>query len=172
MLKKLWLDTIPILIVIAMFGYVLGVYFGLFSIPFIYKYTTLTGQQLWRFDIPNWLQNINGAFVGFEQLELKQNPLQWQSTNAGMLDSEFWTTLLNNIAYCFNFLIYILNIALFVIRLIAYIIVNILCILGMVRNTYVWTNPNTGMQTTYEPNWLMEIFIWISNNLQIPFIEP
>lgn len=166
MIKKMWLDTIPILIIIAMFGFVLGVYFGLFNIPFIYQITTATGQKMWSFDVPHWLQNINGAFVGFDKLKLEKNPLEWQSTNASMLDSEFWETLLNNIAYCFNWIIYLFNVILFVVRLIAYIIVNILCILGMVKDPMTWNGQ------TYEPNWLMEIFIWISNNLQIPFINP
>ena len=172
MIKKLWLDTIPILIVIAMFGFVLGVYFNLFEIPFIYKITTTTGQQMWRFDIPHWLQNINGAFVGFEQLVLEKNPLHWINSDASFLQEEFWTTLLNNLAYCFNYLIYALNVILFVVRLIAYVVVNILCILGMVKEPMTWQNPYNGAINTYEPNWLMEIFIWISQNLQIPFIQP
>lgn len=166
MIKKLWLDTIPIMIIISMFAFVLGVYFGLFEIPFLYQITTATGQKLWHFDTAHWLQNINGALVGFEKLKLESNPLEWQTTEEGFLNSEFWQVLLNNIAYMFNYLIYVLNIFLFIIRLIAYIIVNILCIIGFVKDPITWSGH------TYEPNWLMNIFLWISNNLQIPFIQP
>ncbi len=172
MIKKIWLDTIPILLVIAMFAFVLSVYYGLFQIPFIYQITTATGQTMWRFDTAAWFRNLNGAFGSIEELELKQNPLEWQSTDAGMLEGEFWTVLLNNIAYMFNFLIYALNIFLFVVRLIAYLATNILCIIGFVRQPMTWQNPYTLQTTTFEPNWLMNISLWISHNLQIPFIIP
>ena len=172
MIKKIYYDLIPVLIIIAMFGYVLGIYFNLFNIPYLYQITTSTGSKMWCYDMKGYIDNINGAFNGFEELKLEQNPLSWQKTNANMLDSEFWNTLFNNIAYIFNFFIYALNIVLFVFRLIAYIVVNLLCIMGMVKDKTLWKNPSNGLYYNIEPNWLMKTFTWIAMNLQIPFIQP
>lgn len=170
--KKIYYDLIPILIIIPMFAFTIGVYFHIFEIPFLYQYTTITGASLWRFDITSYLKNIDGAFNNLAELKLELNPLTWKTTSASFTSKQFWDTLLNNIAYMFNYLIFVLNTILFVFRFIAYLVVNILCILGMVRNPYTWTNPSTLITTIYQPNWLISVFTWISTNLQIPFIQP
>ena len=165
MVKKIFLDTLPIILIIAMFAYVFTIYLGIFQIPFIYKYTTSLGQTMWRFDIHEYLINIQNNFTSIAELELEKNPLEWQNTQASFIDRQFWQTLLNNLAYMFNYFIYFLNVILFIFRFLAYIIINILSILGMVRK------PTMYMDKLYEPNWFMEIFVWISENLQIPFIK-
>ena len=161
MIKKIWLDTMPILIVLCMFAFIFGVYYGLFEIPFIYK---IEGTNAWNFDLRNYFLNLDTALVGFQELKLELNPLRWQDHGANMLQSQFWQDILNNLAYIVNNLAFFINIILFVARVIAYAVVNILCILGMVKNPMEWNGK------IYEPNWLMEIFIWISQNLQIPYI--
>ena len=175
MIKKVFYDLIPITIVIAMFAFTLGVYFNIFDIPFLYQYPTSAGGQvigqLWRFDITAYLRNLDGSFNSLQSLKITPNPLQFRTTEEGFLDSEFWEVLINNIAYMFNYIIYFLNVVLFIFRFIAYLIVNILAILGMIREPYFWTNPITGVQTLYEVNWLMSTATWICNNLEIPMIE-
>lgn len=172
MVKKLWLDTIPILLVITMFAFVLGVYYGLFEIPFLYQITTTTGQTMWHFDTAKYFINLNGAFNSISELTLERNPLEWKNTDASMLESEFWTTLLHNMAFIANWLIFMMNLGLFVIKFIAYLAINLLCIMGMVRQPTQWTNPQTMELQTYNPNWLMEIFTWLATNLQINYIIP
>lgn len=164
MVKKIFLDTLPIILIIAMFAYVFTIYLGIFQIPFIYKYTTSLGQTMWRFDIHEYLINIQNNFTSIAELELEKNPLEWQNTQASFIDRQFWQTLLNNLAYMFNYFIYFLNVILFIIRFMAYVITNILAILGMVRNPIEYNGQ------IFEPNWLMTIFTWITQNLQIPFI--
>lgn len=165
MIKKIFLDTLPIIIIIAIFAYVISIYFKLFEIPYLYQTTTITGAKFWVWDIKTYLQNLDGSFSSITKLELEKNPLEWKNTQASFIDREFWQTLLNNLAYMFNYFIYFLNVILFIFRFLAYIIINILSILGMVRK------PTMYMDKLYEPNWFMEIFVWISENLQIPFIK-
>ena len=165
MIKKIFLDTLPIIIIIAIFAYVISIYFKLFEIPYLYQTTTITGAKFWVWDIKTYLQNLDGSFSSITKLELEKNPLEWKNTQASFINREYWQTLLNNLAYMFNYFIYFLNVILFIFRFLAYIIINILSILGMVRK------PTMYMDKLYEPNWFMEIFVWISENLQIPFIK-
>lgn len=170
MIKKMYYDLIPLIIFITMFAYVLGVYFNLFDIPFLYQITTSTGAKMWHFDTISYLRNIDGAFNSLKELKITPNPREWIDSNASFLESEFWEAILNNMAFLFNQFLWFLNVILFVFRFAAYISTNILAILGMVNNTLDWKNPQTGLISRYEPNWLMQIMTFIAQNLEIPYV--
>jgi hypothetical protein len=160
MIKKIFLDTLGIILVICFFAVTFKTFFGI-NTPYLQTYTTELGQQITYYDYSAYFMQINNSFNNFgQQLQLQLPSRQW--VNVGGLD--WFADLANNLAVVFNWIYFPLNVILWPIRLLTWILKETLILLGFVEFTTTVNN------VTYNPEWFMTTLSWLSQNLAIPYI--
>lgn len=159
-LKKLF----PYIVIFGIFAIMLNNLFNednaLFS-----TITTNSGLTMYKLDLHKYIYNLENMWkantLQFNQLIQTRT---WQTTNATMLQSEFWNVMINNLAYIFNWLYLPINIICFILRFVMYLAYLILGFLGF-NTEYTALN---GTINSTSP--LMGIIEWIFTYFQIPYI--
>ena len=150
---------------IVVFTIVLGVValafnttIGSNTIPFLKKeiiyYGTNTHFYIWKIDVWNYLHNIELSTSDVSILQLNLPTRQWQTVDS-------FTDFGNNMALILDYIILIINIMLYPIRLGAYLLRNIVAILGINTDT---TDINNGLA------WLTVFINEILGRIVIPYI--
>lgn len=159
--KKIFIDTLALFIVIAFFGITFKNFFGIAN-P--YLQTTIvqeTGIKITYYDYGAYIVQLNNSFNTFgQELQLEWPPRVWKSV-AGL---DWFDDLVNNLAFIFDWIYMPINVVLWPMRLSAWIVKQVFVILGFVAET------QTINGTTYNPEWFMKTFTWMSEHLAIPYI--
>lgn len=157
--KKLFKDTLALLIIVFITMYLSQAVFGINN-PYLVK-THYYGQEMTYIDTASYFRNIKTAFTSFgDELALQPPPQQWISSGADII-----YVFINNMKFIFNWFVYIIDILLYPFRLLAWVLRNIFVLLGF---TYQ-QNLVIGNET-YNPPWFMNILNWLAQEFKIPFI--
>lgn len=129
----------------------------------IVEKATINGIQMYVFNVRNYLQNVSNSWersaLNFEDI---LPPVQWQELGNNPFDEEFWTALLNNLAFIADWLYFPINFILWLWRWGAWLIRLMLGIVG-------WNIQQVNGQYYSE---LAKILNWVITNLMIPYINP
>lgn len=150
---------------IAMIAFALNFIFGneqtnTYVVSYLSK-QTINGVTFYKYDVFNYLKNLEATFTDTPQLFLHLPEREWANIDTGILEEEFWQDLVNNLAFMLNVVITAINILLFPIRLVFYLVQTLLAIIGlpMVEGTYQ-NNPL---------KWLIDIVKTLTV-LEIPYV--
>lgn len=124
--------------------------------------TTYNGITMKVVNFRLYLQNLTNAW---ETNALNFNdvipPGSWQEVSGSIVDSSFWNSLFNNMAYIIQWLYFPINFLLYITRWVAWIVKLALALIG-------W-NTATNSNGEYYSS-LVQILVWITQNLKIPYI--
>ena len=161
-LKKLFIDTLGIFLIICFFAFTFKTFFNIQS-PYLITYVADTGIKITYYDYGQYFIQVSNSFNTFgAQLQLE---FPWRTWQTNMDLTNWLSVLMNNIAFIFDWMYMPINIALWVLRLMAWIIKSALVILGFIEFA---NTPINGI--VYQPEWFMTTLTWMSQNLSIPYI--
>ena len=123
--------------------------------------TTINGVAIKTVDLRTYLINITNAWetnaLNFEDILPSR---QWEEVTGSVIDSTFWNALFNNMALIFDWLYFPINFILWILRWISWLLKLLLAVIG-------W---NVGQNNGVYYSQLVEILVWITKNLMIPYI--
>ena len=152
-MKSAILKVIIFIIVIGILGMAFNSAFGYETVIYLQKeqitMANHTHFYIWKIDFWSYIKNIQLTTSNLSILEFKLPTRQWNNDIA------------NNFALVIDFLIMIVNLMLYPLKVGAYLIQNLLAILGI--NTDV-TAPHNGL------SWLVTFVRDILGNISIPYV--
>lgn len=158
-MKKTVLKIIAYSILIGVIGLCFNMAFGNGTITFIQKEQIYINTNLhwfiWKFDFWYYLENIQLSTTDLSVLIFDLPTRQWVNVTE-------IADIGNNLLVILDYLIVVINILLYPIKVGAYLIQNILAILGISHNTSPGSNNGLG--------WLVEFVRNILGNFAIPYL--
>lgn len=88
-------------------------------------------------------------------------PGDWQEVTGSIVDDTFWNALFNNMGYVIQWLYFPINFLLYITRWVAWLCKLLLALIGW----NVGKNSNGDYYST-----LVQILVWVTQNLKIPYI--
>lgn len=144
-MSKLLRIIIPIAVLIGLFGIAFNLIFGEGTVSFLVK-ENINGIDFYRFNIENYLANINISIGNPTALSLNMPPIQWSND------------VIDNLKTILNVVILPLNVYLYPIKINAFVYKSLFTLIGV---DFIYPTNNT--------QWLVNILNTLST-LQIPFI--
>lgn len=125
---------------------------------------TINGIKIMTFNAHTYMQNISNAWrtnaLNFQDII---PPTQWEDVSGNMLQSQFWESLVNNMAVIANWAYFPINFVLWILRWVTWLCNILLAIIGWNTQQDAYGNYNSN---------LVMINDWITQNLMIPYIQP
>ena len=157
-MKRTLIKFISFTILIGVIALCINVALGKDTIMFLTKETIVYNHSfkwyMWKFDFWKYLTNLQLSTSNLSVLVFKTPTRAWQNN----MD---WNALGNNLLVILDYLIMVINIILYPIKIGAYLLQNLLAILGV--NTDV-NNTNNGL------GWLVSFVQDILGNFAIPYL--
>ena len=161
-MKRAILKIITFTIVIGVFALAFNMAFGNQTITYLTKIRVNTTQgnnfYYYKFDFWNYLKNIQLTTSDISVLTFEMPTRTWQSPTD---ITDFFPIIANDLAVILDYVIMIINILLYPLRVGAYLIRNVLAILGVNTDT---TNEYNGLA------WLIKFVRDILSRIAIPYI--
>lgn len=151
-MKNLLLKIVTFTIVIGIVGFAINTLFGSQTILYLQKktfYVNGNSWYMWEFKWWDYIKNLQTTATDGSILQFDLPTRVWNND------------ILNNLAVLGNFLIMIVNFLLYPIKVGAYLIQNVLALLGVNNDV---TNTRNGLA------WLVEFVRNILGNIAIPYI--
>lgn len=152
-MKRQIIKAITFLICIGVLGMAINTLFGYETITYLQKQqiTMLNGNHfyIWKYDFWTYIKNIQLAITNLNEFTLNLPTRQWSGTDVA-----------NNILLLLDYVIVVINVLLYPLRIGAYLLNNMLAILGINNDLNA---SNNGLK------WL---YIFVNNviGLEIPYI--
>lgn len=115
----------------------------------------------YKFTWWNYLKNIEMSTSDISILKLEMPTRTWINITSNILENQFWADLSNNLALMLDYVIMVINILLYPLKIGAYLLRNILAILGVNQDV---NNENNGL------GWLARFINEILGRISIPYI--
>ena len=123
---------------------------------------TINNVRIKVVDLRLYLLNISNAW---QSNALNFNDILptrlWEEVTGSIIDSTFWNALFNNMALIFDWLYFPINFILWLLRWLCWLLKIVLAIIG-------WNVGYNSNGVYYSQ--LVEILVWITDNLMIPYI--
>lgn len=151
-MKRQIVKIVSFLIAIGIVGMAINTLFGYETITYLQKQqiNLLSGEHfyIWKFNFWKYIQNIQLSITNLNEFTLSLPTRQW--------NQDVW----NNILLLIDYVIVVINIILYPLRIGAYLLNNILAILGISNDL------------TSDHNGLKWLYIFVNNviGLEIPYI--
>ena len=152
-MKRNLIKAITFLICIGVLGMAINTLFGYETITYLQKQqiNLLNGEHfyIWKFNFWGYVQNIQLAITNLNEFTLNLPNRQWSTTDVA-----------NNLLLLIDYVIVVINVLLYPFRVGAYLLNNMLALLGINNDLNA---PNNGLK------WL---YIFVNNviGLEIPYI--
>lgn len=157
-MNKIVIKTLTFTILIGIVALAFNTILGSNTIPFLEKQLIYYGTDnhffIWKINIWSYLKNIELSVSDVSILQLELPSREWQAINS---ISDFG----NNLALMLDYVITIINIILYPLKVGAYLLRNIIAILGINTQT---TDPNNGLA------WVTIFINEILGRIVIPYI--
>lgn len=111
----------------------------------------------YKFDFSEYIKNLNLSITDTSKLTLELPTRQWENMTSVLN----WEPLGNDLALILDYVILIINVLIYPLRVGAYLLRNILAILGVNQDTN---------QTTNGLAWLVQLVNWLVERIAIPYI--
>ena len=159
--------VIPIVIFTILLGIValaLNTALGNHTITYIEKIRYTTGNTsfyYWKFTWWQYLSNLELTTTDLSILQFDMPSRQWIHITATITQEQFWIELGNNMALMLDYVIMVINILLYPLKIGAYLLRNVLAILGINQDT---TDSRNGLA------WMVIFVRDILTRIVIPYI--
>lgn len=161
MYKRIYLDITKIILILGLLAFSFSITWNILEMPYI-RTMTINGVTLYTYDAENYLNNIQLSWDGLAQLWKELIPTRTWESGGSLLN---WDPLMNNLALIFDWIYMPINFILTILRTIAFIIIKLFSMLGII------TIPNTIINgVTYNPPWFASLFNTIKDYFFIPYI--
>lgn len=160
--KKIFIDTLGIVLVICFFALTFSMFFGI-QTPYLQTTTAeLTNVKITYYDFAGYFRNIQGHFTNFgNELDINIPQRQWRSVAFLTLFED----LANNMAFIFNWFVFVINVLIWPVRLLCWLIKSAFIILGIIDMPMIINGQG------YNPPWFMDVLTALTEQMQIPYIE-
>lgn len=163
-MKKILISMITFTIVIGIVALSINTAFGNQTITLIEKIRYQTGNThfyYYRFTWWEYMTNLNLTTTDTSILRFEMPTREWQEIQGNIFQDIWWQYLGNDLAVILNYIILAINILLYPLKLGAYLLRNVIALLGINQDT---DNPNNGL------SWLVIFVRDILSNIVIPYV--
>lgn len=163
-MKKILISMITFTIIIGIVALSINTAFGNQTITFIEKVRYQTGNThfyYYRFTWWEYITNLSLTTTDTSILIFDMPTRQWQAIQGNVFEDVWWQYLGNDLAVILNYIIMGINILLYPLKLGAYLLRNVIALLGINQNT---NDQYNGLA------WLVIFVRDILSNIVIPYV--